>query len=346
MKKVFLVFSLIILGVYGYPEIVVISSFKGYSHIFDTNTLFFSDITLDLYGGNKYGGGIVITPYTYGNISNSIPIVVEKVEFFVNVLNLFKVYYWYGNKEYLGYVSSFQTRFYQLDSNFDLRGWYIISGTGINFDFSLLSEAITINTYFYKDPYELGIGNIGLKLVGRYRDIQLSIFSGISQEFFKIGTELKTFLRPLNAAIVVGVDRINLTNFLISLNNFYTLVEEKFNFYSVDNSWGFEQIMTLLIKPYLYKGTPRPSTISDIDIRLLIGLSFLRNILIGSEGIISIYGSYLPITQLGITSEVGGFVGFEENNILIKIQPMFTVLNSTTNQIQSFRLSVQGELRF
>lgn len=349
MKKLLLFSLLIVLLVATVlqvnAEIVVISSMKAYSHLFLTNTLFYSDILLDINGGNKYGGGIILTPVSYGSISN-VSIILEKVEFFVDVFNIFKFYYWYGNKEYLGYVSSFQTRFYQLSESFDFKGWYVISGTGLNLDLSLLSDAILISSYFYRSPFEPGIGSLGLKLVARYRDVQLSIFSGISEGFLRGGVELKTFFRSLNAYIVAGIDSISLTNISLSSDKVYAIIEQRLNFYSADNSWGFEEILTLLVKPLIYKGLQRTNNISDIDMRALIGLSFFRTLLIGAEGIISIYNILQPITLISISSEIGTFVGFENNNILIKLQPMFLVLNTSTSELPLFRISLLGELRF
>ncbi|MCX8096028.1 MAG: hypothetical protein N3D81_00860 [Spirochaetes bacterium] len=340
-----LVVLLITLGMQSDAEIVITSSLKAYSHLFLTNTLFYSDILLDINGGNKYGGGIILTPISYGDISN-VSVIVEKVEFFVDVFNIFKLYYWYGNKEYLGYLSSLQTRFYQLSEYFDFKGWYVITGTGLNLDLSLLSDAILISSYIYRSPFEPGIGSLGLKLVGRYRDVQLSIFSGISEGFLRGGVELKTFFRSLNAYIVAGIDSISLTNISLSSDRLYALVEQRLNFYSADNSWGFEEILTLLVKPMIYKGLQRTNDISDVDIRSIIGLSFFRSIMIGAEGIISIYNILQPVTLISISSELGAFIGFENNNILIKLQPIFLVLNTSTNQLPSFRVSLLGELRF
>ncbi|MEN2998179.1 MAG: hypothetical protein ABDH28_04010 [Brevinematia bacterium] len=345
--KIAIVITLVLIfGSRGFCEIVVISSMKGYSHIYQEQTQFFSDILLEVYGGNKYGGGLVLSPQSHGALSN-ISVNVEKVEFFVNVLGLFKVTYWYGNKEHLGYVSSFQTRFYQLDRDLDLRGWHSIDGTGIGFDIPLLQEALSVSPYFYRNSRgDDGAGSVGLKIVGRYRDVMLSVFAGASENVFRAGAELRTFFRHLNAGIVVGIDRLPFTNFSINVENIYALVEERLNFLSADGSWGFEQIVTFLIKPSFCKGVQRRQSVSDIDVRLLVGLSLFRNLLIGTEGTLGLYGLLLPVTQVGFSSEVGCFIGFEENNILIKIQPMFLVFNTTTNSMPPFRVSVLGELRF
>lgn len=342
---VFVVLSIIISN-QSFSEIVVISSLKSYSHLYQTNSYFFSDIFLEIYGGNKYGGGIVLTPYSSGSLSN-LSVSVEKIEFFVNPLSFFKVVYWYGNKEYLGYVSSIQTRFYQIKKDFDFRGWHIIDGTGLSFEFSFFSDVLGVGTYFYRSStINDGIGSVGIKLYGRHRDMKLTIFSAVSENFIRGGIEFRTFFRYLNASAVIGIDNIPLTNFNIRTENIYALIEEKLNFVSAENSWGFEQIVTFFMKPYVFKGFQRTQDISDIDIRLLLGLYFLKNFLVGTEGIVSLYGMYLPVTQIGISSEAGGFIGFEENNILIKIQPMITILNTTTNQIAPYRISILGELRF
>jgi len=346
MKRIVVVFAFLIFVIKGFSEVVVISSFKGYSHFYEKNTLFFSDVLLEVSGGNKYGGSIVLTPISVNFFSN-INVKVEKIEFFVNVLNFVKVSYWYGNKEYLGYVSSFQGRFYQTDPMFDFRGWYIIDGTGISFDVSFFDDALGISSYFYRDFLTTNsIGNFALKLTGKYRDLMLSVFSSLYEEGVRCGLEFRTMFRFLNFSAVVGVQNIYFTNLNIEPTKIYSLIEERLNFISADYSWGFEQIMTFLLKPSVFRGIEKPTEISDVDVRLLIGLSFLKNIVIGSEGILSLYGLFLPISQLGVSSDVGVFLGFEDNNILIKLQPMFRVFSSLTNDSNWFRLSISGELRF
>lgn len=329
-----------------FGEIVVIPTLKGYSHIYQDRAYFFCDVFLEVYGGNKYGGGIVLTPYSDGSLSN-MSVIVEKIEFFVNVLDLFKVTYWFGNREYLGHVSSFQTRFYQMRKDFDLKGWHTIDGTGLSFDFTFFSGALGLNSYFYRSSRENeGIGTAGVKVTGTYRDVRVSIFSGISEVHLRGGIELRTFFRNLNFSVVLGTDQIPLTNIYIDGRNIYALAEEKFNFLSVDHSWGFEQIITFFMKPLYYRGIEKPRDVSDADLRLLISLSFLKNVYIGAEGIMSLHELHSPVTFVKFVSEIGGIIGFEENNILIKLQPMFLLLNTTENQLSPFRISILGELRF
>ncbi len=346
MRFVFICFLFLVFVSFSFGEIVIISSMKSYSHFYLGDTLFFSDIFLEVYGGNKYGGGIVVKPYSYGSLSNTY-ISVEKIEIFVNVVNLFRVTYWYGNKDYIGYLSSFQTRFYQVDKRFDFRGWYTVDGTGLSFDFSFWEDVLKLSFYFYRNSFGSdGIGSADLKLTGRYRDFELSLFSGVSEGWFRSGFEFRTFFRYLNAYASVGIDNLEFTNIFVSVYNIYFIAEEKLNFVSSDGVWGFEQILTLLMKPVKYRSLQRPLDISDVDLRGLVGLSLFRNISFGIEGIISLYNVFSSITQIGFSSELGIFVGFEENNILIKLQPMFLVLNTTTNQTSPFRVSVLGELRF
>ncbi|MFN4244834.1 MAG: hypothetical protein ACK4F9_01615 [Brevinematia bacterium] len=346
MRVFFTIFLLLVFISFSFCEIVVISSLKSYSHIYEGNTLFFSDIFLEVYGGNKYGGGIVIKPFSEGYLSNTY-IGVEKIEFFVNVLDLFRVAYWYGSKEYIGYLSSFQTRFYQINREFDFRGWYVIDGTGLDFSFSFLGNLLGLDLYFYRNSLgNDGIGSAGLKLTSVYRDVQVTLFSGVSEGVVRGGFEFRTLFRFLNASAGIGVDNISFTNFNIQISNVYVIAEERFNFVSADGLWGFNQTITFLMKPLVYKSIRKPSNISDVDLRGLLGLMLFKNLSFGGEVIISLYNVLSSITQIGFSSELGFFVGFEENNILIKLQPMFLVINATTNQLMPFRFSILGELRF
>lgn len=330
----------------SFGEITVISGLKSYSHLYYTNTQFFSDVFLEVYGGNKYGGGLVLSPYTDGNLTNSY-IYLDKLEFFVNVLNLFKVGYWYGVKDYVGVVSSYQTYFYNSSRDFSFKGWHWIDGTGVDFNFSFFSDLLSVNFYIYRNMLgNDGWGSFDLKIIGRYRDVALSLISGLSGDRFRFGFDFRTFFKVVNAYIVVGIDDLYLTNLYVSLDKIYMLGEEKILVSAVDNSWSVEQIITLMLKPKLYRGLLKPSDISDFDIRGLVSVRFLQNVILGGEGLIKVYNLSGSITQLGANAEVGIILGFEENNILIKLQPMFLIFNSTTNSLSPFRVSIAGELRF
>ncbi|MGC8964986.1 MAG: hypothetical protein ACP5KI_06450 [Brevinematia bacterium] len=346
MKKFLIIIFVFVFSFTSFAEVTVISSLRSYSHIYTNSTQFFSDVFLEVYGGNKYGGGIVLSPYTDGSLTNSF-IYLNKLEFFVNVLDLFKVYYWYGVKDYVGLVSSYQSYFYNPSVDFSFKGWHWIDGTGINFDFSFFSDSLLINLYIYRNSLGNDAwGSSDFKITGIYRDVSLSLLSGISDNRLRFGLEFKTFFKSVNAYAVLGVDDIPLTNFIISIDKIYLLGEEKINISSIDSSWAVEQIITILLKPKFYRGLAKPDYISDLDVRGLIYIKFLKNIISGVEGLIKIYNLYGSVTQLGINSEVGPLIGFEENNILIKVQPMFLVFNSTTNVFSPFRVSISGELRF
>jgi hypothetical protein len=349
MKKEFLlVFVLISIVSFSYGEIVVVDNFKSASFIYPTHTMFFSEILLSIYGGNKYGAGIVLSPSSSSNFQD-VQINLEKVEFFTRPFDFLDIYFWYGVRKYVGYESTYQGYIYHPSKEFSFKGWRWISGTGVDLDFSFFDKKLNANLYVYRPALtnEGGISSdLEVSLV--YRDVLLSGFLGISEASLRSGLMLKTLFRTMNAVFVLGVDSIPLTNISINPANVYALGEERVSVSSSDNSWGVEQIFSIMLKPQFYNGFIKPNDISDLDIRLTGVLRFLNKVLVGAEGLMYIYNlTGSAVTQLYIEAWAGPVIGILDNNVSMNIKPSFILLSTRTNQVQQFyKVVLSGEVRF
>ncbi len=348
MKKVFLIFFVLVSIVsFSWGEIVVIDNFKSVSFIYPTHTMFFSEILLSIYGGNKYGAGIVFSPSSSSNFQD-VQMSLEKVEFFTRPFDFLDVYFWYGVRKYVGYEATYQGYIYHPSREFSFKGWRWISGTGIDLDFSFFDRKLNVNLYVYR-PVLTNEGGISadLEILGLYRDVLLSGFFGISEVNLRGGLMLRTLFRTVNAVFVLGVDGVPLTNINVTFANIYALGEERVSVSSFDNSWGLEQIFSIMLKPQFYNGLMKSSDISDIDLRLTGVLRFLNKLLVGAEGLIYVYDLTGAVTQLHVEAWAGPVIGILDNNVSLNITPLFVFMNTRSSQVQQFyKVVLSGEVRF
>lgn len=348
MKRLFIFVTLLFsFSVFASGEIVVITSLKGISHVYSNYSTFFSEILLSIYGGNKYGAGLIISPSSSSNFQD-VQINLEKVEFFTVPFDFLKVYYWYGVRKYLGYEATYQGYIYHPSKDFSFRGWRWIAGTGIDLDFSFFSDKLNANLYVYRSKFTNdGAASADLELIGIYRDIMISGVVGVSEANIRGGVVLKTLFRTMNAVAVLGIDNIPFTNLTINVGNVYALAEERVNASSSDNTWGVEQIFSIMLKPQIYNGITKKSDISDMDIRLTGTIRFLQKLLVGAEGIMGIYNLTGAITQLYITAWASPVIGMIDNNVCINIKPSLLVLSTQTNTTEpQYKVMITGEVRF
>lgn len=222
------------------------------------------DFRISLDGGYKYQGKLLFQ-YLNDNLENNTApaLIFDGAQATVkNLLNLFDLTYWTGYYGVLGEGKHYRGHLYHRQGGFDYEGYLPILGTGLIFT-TRYYEKYSGQFLIYQRYGSGRVDSLDLNLGMQTGMIALQLFTGVSQNIFRLGTQLLYLGETTEFYLTVGNPTIG-GGRSFQYDDFYFLLEEWFKM----GNWNL--ILSIFTRPkehynYLSRAYVSTGETNDID---------------------------------------------------------------------------------
>jgi len=222
------------------------------------------DFQLDFNGGYKYQGKLLFQYYNTDLEGNTSPsLIFDGAQASVkDILHSFDLTYFTGFYGILGEGKHYKGHLYHVETGFDYNGYLPVLGTGLIFS-SGYYDLLRGEIFIYQRYGSSNVNSMDFVGTLNFKTLTLSLFSGISDNDFRLGTQIAYLGDDIDFYLTMGDPTIRKGE-KIDFDDFYFLLEE---WYRIKN-WNL--ILSVFSRPkvhynYLTRDYISTNEVNDID---------------------------------------------------------------------------------
>jgi len=215
-------------------------------------------------GGYKYQGKLMFQYYNTDLENNVAPaLAFDGAQASINgIFHVLDLTYWTGFYGILGEGKHYKGHLYHGESGFDYNGYLPILGTGLIFG-TKYYDILNADLYIYQRYGSDYLNSFDLSFGLNKDPLFFSIFSGVSDNIYRVGTQIIYLGETVELYLTMGDPNINNLS-KINFDDFYFLLEEWFKM----NNWNL--ILSVFSRPklhynYISREYVNPEESNDID---------------------------------------------------------------------------------